>query len=321
MKFNLKFRILLVALIVFFGTISPSLSAFSFRDSSVKFVHVTDTHISDREDTSYKMLSQSKNLLVDFIKRVNKIPSVDFVIFTGDMVDRPQLNSYKDFFTILTALKYPSLMTLGNHDAKFVGGENEEYLTEAQVLNIISNCNPNQKFDKAYWALTPKANFRMIVLNLRTEEKSSNGVISKEQLEFLESELEANKDKVILIFAHHPVVEPFQSETHKVSNSEEIMTVLQKYKNPIAYFSGHYHTTKITKVDNLIFVSTPALVTYPNAYRIVNITDYKDRTIFDFYFAQTGLKDVQAQAKANAIATATFFGTEKDRATTIIIKK
>ena len=321
MKFVLKFKILLVALIVFFGTISPTLSAFSFRDSSVKFVHVSDTHISDREDTSYKMLSQSKNLLVDFIKRVNKISSVDFVIFTGDMVDRPQLNSYKDFFTILTALKYPSLMALGNHDAKFVGGENEEYLTETQVLNIIANCNPNQKFDKAYWALTPKANFRMIVLNLRTEEKSSNGVITKEQLEFLESELEANKDKVILIFAHYPVVEPFQSDTHKILNSEEIMTVLQKYKNPIAYFSGHYHTTKITKVDNLIFVSTPALVTYPNAYRIVNVTDYKDRTIFDFYFAQTGLKDVQAQARANAIATATFYGTEKDRATTIVIKK
>ena len=321
MKFNLKFRILLVALIVFSGTISPTLSAFSFRDSSIKFVHVSDTHISDREDTSYKMLSQSKNLLADFIKRVNKIPSVDFVIFTGDMVDRPQLNSYKDFFTILTALKYPSLMALGNHDAKFAGGENEEYLTETQVLNIISNCNPNQKFDKAYWALTPKANFRMIVLNLRTEEKSSNGVISQGQLEFLESELEANKDKVVLIFAHHPVVEPFQSETHKITNSEEIITVLQKYKNPIAYFSGHYHTTKITKIDNLIFVSTPSLVTYPNAYRIVNITDYKDRTIFDFYFAQTGLKDVQAQAKANAIATATFFGTEKDRDTTIVIKK
>ncbi len=321
MKFVLKFKILLVALIVFFGTISPTLSAFSFRDSSIKFVHVSDTHISDREDTSYKMLSQSKNLLVDFIKRVNKISSVDFVIFTGDMVDRPQLNSYKDFFTILTALKYPSLMVLGNHDAKFVGGENEEYLTETQVLNIIANCNPNQKFDKAYWALTPKANFRMIVLNLRTEEKSSNGVITKEQLEFLESELEANKDKVILIFAHYPVVEPFQSDTHKILNSEEIMTVLQKYKNPIAYFSGHYHTTKITKVDNLIFVSTPALVTYPNAYRIVNVTDYKDRTIFDFYFAQTGLKDVQAQARANAIATATFYGTEKDRATTIVIKK
>ncbi len=321
MKFNFKFRILLVALIVFFGTISPSFSEFSFRDSSLKFIHVTDTHISDREDTSYKMLSQSKNLLVDFIKKANKTPSVDFVIFTGDMVDRPQLNSYKDFFTTLTALKYPSLMTFGNHDADFAGGENEEYLSEEQVLRIISDCNPNQKFDKTYWAITPKKNFRMIVLNLRTEEKSSNGIIPKEQLEFLASELEANKDKVILIFAHHPVVEPFQSDTHKVLNSEEVMTLLQKYKNPIAYFSGHYHTTKITKVDNLIFVSTPALVTYPNAYRVVSITDYKDRTIFDFYFNETGLTDVQAQAKANAIATGTFYGTEKDRTTTILIKK
>lgn len=321
MKFFQKFKILLVALIVFLGTISPSLSAFSFRDSSLKFIHVSDTHISDREDTSYKMLSQSKNLLADFIKQANKTPSVDFVIFTGDMVDRPQLNSYKDFFTTLTALKYPSLMTLGNHDATFVGGENEEYLTEEQVLRIISDCNPNQKYDKAYWAITPKRNFRMIVLNLRPQEKSSNGFISQEQLDFLAQELEANKDKVVLIFAHHPVVEPFQSETHKITNSEEIMALLQKYKNPIAYFSGHYHTTKIIKMDNLIFVSTPSLVTYPNAYRVVNITDYKDRTVFDFYFNETSLKDVQAQARANAIATATFYGTEKDRSTTILIKK
>ena len=93
-------------------------------------------------------------------------------------------------------------------------------------------------------------------------------------------------------------------------------------RQPIAFDSFQRSRPKFRrKLENLIFVSTPALATYPNAYRLVNITDYKDRTIFDFYFNETGLKDVQAQAKANAIATATFYGTEKDRATTIIIKK
>lgn len=295
--------------------------AFSLRDTTLKFVQVSDAHISDSENTSFKMLSQSKNLLKDAIQQINKEQSVDFVMFTGDMVDRPHLDSYRDFFTILCELKYPVLLTLGNHDANFEDTREENTLTTDDVVKLIADCNPNQKYDKSYWAVGLRGNFHIVVLDLRTDNISSNGYISDEQLAFLDKELEENKDKIVLIFEHHPPLEPFQSDNHKVLNADKYFEVLSKYKNPIAVFSGHYHTTKITKVENVIYVSSPSLVTYPNAFRVVSVTSYRDRAVFDFYFKETGLTEVQAEAKANTIAAATFAGLQKDRNTTIVIKK
>lgn len=323
---KLKLRIFLILTLAIFLGIGASW-AFSFRDITMKFVQISDTHISDRENTSYKMLSKSKVLLADAIKQINATPNVDFVMFTGDMVDQPFYQSYKDFFTILTDLKCPSLMAFGNHDTNSTSSTDgallpPDSLNKAQVLDIFQKANPNYKFEKSYYALSPKKDYRIIVLDLAMDkDMSSNGFISDEQLAFLDKELEENKDKVIVIFQHFPVVEPFESSHHKVLNADKYMEIIQKYKNPIAIFSGHYHSTKITKQDNVIHVSTPALVTYPNAFRLISITNYDDRTIFDFYFKETTLKDVQEEAKAVAVASSSFYGVEKDRSTTIIIKK
>lgn len=300
---------------------ATSCFAFSLRETTLKFVQISDSHISERENTSFKMLSQSKNFLKDAIEQINKEEAIDFVMFTGDMVDEPYYDSYRDFWMLLYELKYPVLMTLGNHDAHFEDSKNEDSVSVEEVVKLISDCNPNQKQNKSYWSVGLRGNFHIIALDLRTDKISSNGYISEEQLKFLDKELNENKDKVVLIFEHHPVLEPFQSDSHKVLNAQDYFDVLNKYTNPIAIFSGHYHTTKITRLDNIIHVSSPSLVTYPNAFRIVNITNYRDRTIFDFYFKETKLKEAQAEAKANTIAAATFAGVEKDRNTTIVIKK
>ena len=295
--------------------------AFSFRNMTLDFIHITDTHITQKADTSYKALSSSRDLLIDAVNQINNIKGLDFVMFTGDMVDEPYYDSYRDFWMLLYELKYPVLMTLGNHDAHFEDSKNEDSVSVEEVVKLISDCNPNQKQNKSYWSVGLRGNFHIIALDLRTDKISSNGYISEEQLKFLDKELNENKDKVVLIFEHHPVIEPFQSDSHKVLNAQDYFDVLNKYTNPIAIFSGHYHTTKITRLDNIIHVSSPSLVTYPNAFRIVNITNYRDRTIFDFYFKETKLKEAQAEAKANTIAAATFAGVEKDRNTTVIIKK
>ena len=324
MKNKIKTLLILVfALVLGFGTVH----AFSLNDMTLKFAQLSDTHISDRDDTSYKLLSSSKALMAAAIRQINKIDGIDFVMFTGDLVDQPFLKSYKDFFTILSDLKYPSLVAFGNHDTGSISSETgklipEGALSKDEVLKMFQDCIPNYTFKKTYYAVSPKREYRIIVLDaVMGENMASNGLMSDEQLKFLDDELNEHQDKVIVIFQHHPVVEPFGSSHHKILNADKYLEIIQKYKNPIAIFSGHYHTTKIIRQNNIIHVSSPALVTYPDAFRVVNITNYKDRTIFDFYFYETTLKDVQAQAKALAIASASFAGKDTDRATTITIMK
>jgi 3',5'-cyclic AMP phosphodiesterase CpdA len=319
MKKNALLKIFILAFAMILG--ATGTFAFSFRDISLKFVQLSDTHISDRESTPYKLLKQSNLLLTSAVKQINSINGVDFVVFTGDMVDEPTEAYYNDFFTALTELKYPVIMAFGNHDTLSYS-KDKTYLTKEEALALVKKYNPNYPFGKTYYAFNPKPDYHIIVLDLSIPDaKTANGEISQEQLAFLEDELEKNKNNVVLIFQHFPVLEPFESEHHKVINADKYFEVIRKYKNPIVIFSGHYHTTKIIREDNIIHVSSPALVTYPNAFRLVNITNYKDRAIFDFYFYETDLKELQAQSKASTISFATFLGKEKDQECSITIYK
>lgn len=323
MNFKAVRKLLIIAFIILLtGT---SAFAFSFRNMSLKVVQVSDTHISERSDTSYKMLSSSKDLLKDAINTINSIPGVDFVMFTGDMVDQPFVESYKDFFTVVSNLNYPSLNTFGNHDSVMCDSNSNECtkgLKKNEALEIIKKCNRNYVFDKTYYAFTPKTDYRIIILDpVIDNEVTANGYLSTEQLQFLDNELNQNQDKVVVIFQHHPLIEPFVSQDHNIRNAVDYMAILAKYKNPILICSGHYHTTKITRDKNIIHVSTPSLVTYPNAFRLISITNYKDRTVFDFSFYETTLEEVQERAKQSTIASASFYGVEKDRVQQFTIKK
>lgn len=316
---------LLAVLIAVLSINTGAFADFSFRDIELNFVQMSDTHISDREDTSYKVLSHSKELMEEAIKQTNDIKNLDFVIFTGDMVDMPQKNLYRDFFILASHLEYPMLTAFGNHDvAQAKSDIDPPLLTKQEALELIGKCNPYLNFGASYYAVSPKKNYRVIVLDTVPDDGAvtANGFLSSEQLEFLKNELEENKNKVILIFHHHPLVEPFKSEHHRITNRDDYMNILKEYKKtPIAVFSGHYHATKVIKQGNIIHVSTPSLVTYPNAFRYVSIANYKDRTIFNIKYIETGLKEVQNQSKLGAIASAALKGLPSDHDTQITIRK
>ena len=324
MNFKQTVRNLVLIVFLIFLNVMPS-SAFSFRNMTLNVVQISDAHISDREDTSYKMLSSSKELLEDAIKTINNTPGVDFVMFTGDMVDIPTLDSYKSFFTILSDLNYPSLNSFGNHDSAVCISGSEECtkgLKIQEVLDFIKKCNRNYMFDNTYYAFTPKTDYRIVVLDtVIRDEVTSNGYLSDEQLAFLDNELNNNQDKVVVIFQHHPPLEPFKSDDHCIKNADKYLEILRKYKNPIFVLSGNYHTTKIVREKNLVFINTPSLVTYPNAYRYIKITNYRDRTEFKSIFYETNLKDVQERAKLSTIAATTFYGSHKDRDVSFIMRK
>ena len=53
--------------------------------NTLKFVQLSDIHYSvDREDTSYKLLSHTRELLDDAVKQINEQKNLKFVVVTGD---------------------------------------------------------------------------------------------------------------------------------------------------------------------------------------------------------------------------------------------
>ena len=304
-----QFRLFLTILSVILIT-TLSVCAFSFRNMTLDFVHISDTHISaNRADTSYKALSSSAFLLKDMVNQINKIKGLDFVMFSGDLVDSASYENYELYYTTLSKLKYPSLNAFGNHD--FYGD-----MTKEQVLETVKEHNKNYIFDDTYYAITPKTDYRIIVLDSTIKnQNTSNGRLSPEQLKFLDNELMENQDKVVVIVMHHPSVEPFVSVDHSLLNANEFNEILLKYKNPIVVLSGHYHASKIRKIGNLVFVSTPALVTYPMAARHIKIVNFKDRVQYKFDFMNTTLTDIKEQNRQSVISYSALAGLERDRTT------
>ena len=147
MKIKNSIKIFILALFIIIASIGVA-SAFSLREITLKFIQISDVHTSDREDTTYKMLSSSKLLLADAIKQVNKLEGVDFVMFTGDMVDAPTDRNYNDFFYQLTDLRYPAIMAFGNHE---IGGSTKDkLLTKVEMLELVKKYNRNYPFMETY---------------------------------------------------------------------------------------------------------------------------------------------------------------------------
>lgn len=289
-------------------------------NNALTFVQLSDSHITlTREDTSFKALSQSKPLLLDAINQINAEKNVDFVLQTGDTIDKANESDIMLYMSMMNTLKHPWYVAFGNHDFSFPNNGN---ITKDYYVKLLNSHNKHFNFDNTYYSFKPKRGFKVIVLDAVDNSKiTGNGIFSKEQLEWLDKEMKSAKKDTILIFLHHPIIEPYPSSHHKILNTEDFYSVIDKYKNPIGVFTGHYHATKITKERNIVHVSTPALVTYPNAFRLISITNYRNQTIFDFYFKTTKLKEVQQNTKIKNLISAICAGKEEDQKTTVIIDK
>ena len=305
-------NIVIFALAVIFAS---NLEALSLHDS-LKFAHISDSHLTlTRKDTSFKALSKSQAILEDAILQINETKGLDFVIQTGDTIDHPNESDIMLYMSMMNNLRYPWYVAFGNHDLSVSGNIDRE-----KYLQLLNSHNKNFNFTQSYYSFKPKRGYKVIILDAVDNSKiTGNGIFPQEELEWLDKELKSAKKDTVLIFLHHPIVEPFSSPHHKILNTDEFYAVIDKYKNPIGIFTGHYHATKITQNGNVVHVATPALVTYPNAFRIVNVTNYRKKTIFDFYFKETKLKEVQMKSKS--IISLTCAGSEKDQTTTIVIDK
>lgn len=294
------------------------LKVYSASGNNLVFAQVSDAHYSSvKTNSSYRLTAESGELLQDAVDQINATPSVNFVMFTGDMVNTPYSNELMKFLGYANQLRYPWYAVLGNHDI-CIGG----FLSKKLYWDILNSHNKNFNFPKTYYSFTPQKGYKVIGLDSIIDTRvTANGEIDAVQLKWLDKELSKSKNDVVLIFLHTPLVEPLHSSSHLVLNSEAVLKVINKYKNPIAIFSGHYHTTKITQIGNVLHVSTPSMVSYPNAFRIVKVCNQKNKVIFDIYFKETRYKDVQKRAKMMAFGSKTYYGAEEDRSGTYIIKK
>ena len=67
-------------------------------NNNLRIAQVSDVHLSTfEENTSYKFLKKSSELLEDVVFQINTSGPYDFVMFTGDLVNKPKVKELEKF--------------------------------------------------------------------------------------------------------------------------------------------------------------------------------------------------------------------------------
>ena len=287
-------------------------------NNNLRIAQVSDAHFSTTEEnTSYKFLKHSVEILDDVILQINTSGAYDFVIFTGDLVNKPEEAELKRFLKHISVLMYPWYAVTGNHDISLDRG-----LSKDKFFKTLHNANNSIPDNKSYYAFSPKKGYKVICLDsIIDSEITTNGKLPEDELNWLKDKLKDSKKDTVIICTHVPISEPYPSSNHNLLNEKEVKEILKIHKNPIIVLQGHYHTAKIKQDGNILYISTPSLVTYPNAFRVININSNKNKVMVDVFLKETNLKNIQTRSKLRLLNSSLTYGEEKDRNAAYEMKK
>ena len=290
--------------------------------SVLKFAQISDIHYQPKapqNEKSFKLKYYSLNILDDALDQIRNEKGVKFILVTGDAADLPNAEDF-DFIYKYLNKNCPKkwYYVLGNHDVSPKGLKKPD-----QIKLLIDNGKNEFKNGKTYYTFKPKHDMTFIALDGNYDtKKTSQGYLPPEQLKFTDETIAKAKNDVIVVYLHHPMTYPAKASDHNIVNDFALKEILKKYDNPILVLGGHFHACKIEQDGNILEVASPALVSYPNAFRFITIDNKKDKTTFVIDYRETRLKDIQAIGKQKLTwGHKWIIGNTSDRLTTVVIDK
>ncbi len=317
-KLSRKKKIFFLIIILFCSFSYSLFSPITATDTNtlLHFVQLADVHIDYPSVNPFhgKLLDDSGRMFHIAIDEINKIPGLDFVLVTGDLVEKPDEKLIKKFIDISKSLRYPYYVLLGNHDINFSHLiKKEEFIKKFYTLDNATSFT-NQM---SYYSFSPNEKFKIICLDGVIEKlDSANGDIGNTQLEWLTNELETNKDKYVIIALHFPIIPPYEGSEKEIlePSRTKLLDLVNGYKNVVGVFSGHYHAAGLYNVKNKIHNSCPALVQYPNAFREIIVSQNDPQHItFNFKWHQIDAPKLVHESKITTAPYRLFQGRKIDR--------
>jgi len=262
------------------------------QNQSKTIAYVTDIHLGQHLQMDNALgdgkMSYSSNpdehkenfiLILDDIKR----RGIKEIIFGGD-IGTKDANPW--FFDKIKEYHFKLFMVLGNHDT---------FSTASQYYNNGLTDGRNEmmySFEENH--------FKCIVLD------SSNNIVSKTQLDWLEWQL--NTPKKVLLFIHHPVLKIstlLDEIGAALRERDRLKKILIDSTSDITIFCGHYHMSDEATEKNIKQITSVAasyqilkgstkIETDQNkfGYMLVQIEDnsIKYNTIYSAYLKEKSIK-------------------------------
>lgn len=207
--------------------------------ADLQFLHMSDTHFLKVYQNALEKWGVEYNpteILEGFLKTID-FTKFDFVVHTGDLVHDGELADYQSFKELMETYipeEIPVFYCLGNHDKK-------------RLFHQVFN---GEDTDKKWDYISECKDYQLIFLDSSSEEMH-DGVIDLSQAEWLKAQLEANRDKEILIFQHHPLDISWINGLEKTQVPDNYDQLLNQYDIK-GIFTGHLHQNRHYMVNNRI---------------------------------------------------------------------
>jgi 3',5'-cyclic AMP phosphodiesterase CpdA len=201
------------------------------------FIVITDTHI---EDGDAHGLENIQTLIVDN-------PQIKFAVFCGDLTQDGAEQDLRKFIEITGKLPIPAYPVIGNHDIYFGNFSVWKRLIGSTSYRVEGG------------------GATLFILD------SANSFLGKEQLDWLENELES-ADSRVFVFSHHNLFMDSPVNILQMSDTREIARTISLVRGKRGImFTGHSHKRMVKELGGSLFISIEDFVTN-QTYCLVSVT-------------------------------------------------
>lgn len=221
----------------------------------LRFIQITDVRYSK---------TGNSDTLKQIIQDVNKQKDVDFVVFTGDNIQKPDMKNLKDFIAEAKKLHKPFYVIIGDRDVN-----KHKDLSKKDYQKFLKKKLHNYKTDDLNYVFEKNGVIFMVVDGAKDVIPGTNGYYKDDVVTWVDKNLDLYSKKNVIILQHFPLIPPSDNESYVTFKPQKYLEVIQKHPNVKAVISGHFDVNKEEMVNGVYYITT-APAPY---YRIIDIID------------------------------------------------
>ena len=237
--------------IVFLLTATSSMSA------DMRFIQVDGTLYDSNDSKKFEKL----------IDKINKEKKVEFVVFTGNNIAKPNKTNLESFLKTAKKIKCPYYVVLGQKDVN-----KQKNLGKKEYFETVRKYSKAHRMIKSPNYIFTKKNLVFVVADGSKEFiPTPIGYYREDVILWLDEKLESYNDKNVVILQHFPIVPPAPKETHYTYKADEYLRLLSEHKNVKAVVAGHFNVNAEKTLNGIVHIATKEAPTY----RVIDILDYE----------------------------------------------